>query len=113
MGTQSRKQLTAWRGERACRGRLQKLSRSVGAGKGVQAEKAVCAVLRRQGGCDTHLPVQVPSTSVKSFCFTVLSRLGPKYRGCSRISCSREICGESGMESGNEREEYEARRSRP
>lgn len=28
-------------------------------------------------GC-THLPVQVPSTSVKSFCFTVLSRLGPK-----------------------------------
>lgn len=40
----------------------------------------------------THLPVQVPSTSVKSFCFTVFRRFGPKYRGCSRISCSREIC---------------------
>lgn len=40
----------------------------------------------------THLPVQVPSTSVKSFCFTVLRRLGPKYLGCSKISCSKEIC---------------------
>lgn len=39
----------------------------------------------------THLPVQVPSTSVKSFCLTVFKRLGPKYLGCSRISCSSEI----------------------
>lgn len=42
---------------------------------------------------NTHFPVQVPSTSVNNFCFTVCSRLGPKYRGCKRISCSRDICG--------------------
>lgn len=46
----------------------------------------------KQTNRNTHLPVQVPSTSVKSFCFTVLRRLGPKYRGCSKISCSKEIC---------------------
>lgn len=42
--------------------------------------------------CWTYFPVHVPSTSVNSFCLTVFSRLGPKYRGCRRISCSREIC---------------------
>jgi hypothetical protein len=47
---------------------------------------------------ETHFPVQVPSTSVNSFCFTVLSKFGPKYRGCRRISCSREICRERKME---------------
>ena len=39
----------------------------------------------------THFPVQVPSTSVNSFFLTVSRRLGPKYRGCKRISCSKGI----------------------
>lgn len=36
----------------------------------------------------TYLPVQVPSTSVNSFFLTASNRLGPKYLGWSRISCS-------------------------
>lgn len=38
-----------------------------------------------------YFPVQVPSTSVYSFCRTVSSSEGPKYRGWSRISCSKLI----------------------
>lgn len=40
----------------------------------------------------TYLPVQVPSTSVNNFCFTMLSKFGPKYRGWRRISCSNDTC---------------------
>lgn len=39
-----------------------------------------------------YFPVHVPSTSVYSFCFTVSINCGPKYFGCSKISCSNEIC---------------------
>lgn len=78
MGTRSRKQMTAWAvwvGERALQGRQHKLS---GVEEGMKAPGAEGALLRQHGERDTHLPVQVPSTSVKSFCFTVLRRLGPK-----------------------------------
>ncbi len=44
----------------------------------------------------TYFPVHVPSTSMKSFCLTMLSKFGPKYRGWSRISCSKDTWKEIG-----------------
>lgn len=51
--------------------------------------------------CWTYFPVHVPSTSVNSFCLTVFNRLGPKYRGCRRISCSKEIYCDGYWENNN------------
>jgi len=42
--------------------------------------------------CITYFPVQVPSTSVNNFCLTVFSKLGPKYRGWSRMSWLKLTC---------------------
>lgn len=47
---------------------------------------------REKRAIRTHFPVQVPSTSVYNFCFTVSYSAGPKYLGCNRISCSNAIC---------------------
>ena len=54
--------------------------------KTIPAIEGVCVCVREREGIYTYFPVQVPSTSVKSFFLTVSSRLGPKYLGCSRIS---------------------------
>ena len=46
---------------------------------------------KRKNYLTAYFPLQVPSTSVNNFCFTVCSKFGPKYRGWSKISCSSEI----------------------